>query len=67
MKVLQTYRVNGTATTRRHECPKCTLVATSITALINTEPVRGQGALALSKKLNTDSGLLLKLKNLLHV
>jgi uncharacterized Zn finger protein len=50
LKVTHSYRTPE-GRTQRLECPECLLVHTAAVVLVNVDPKRGEGALALSKKL----------------
>ena len=50
LKVTHSYATSGGQTQRR-ECENCLTVATSTVMLVNVDPVRGQGAKALAKRL----------------
>lgn len=50
MRVEHTFRINGSAQTSRHTCPKCSRVCTSICFVVFEDPSKGQGAYSLSKK-----------------
>lgn len=50
MSVTHSYS-NPSSRTQRLECPKCLLVVTTATVIVEVDPPRGKGARALAKRL----------------
>lgn len=63
MAVTHSVRVSGETAVARHTCPRCNAVCTSIAMVIYRDPQRGQGAIGVAKKMQTQTSGLQKIRD----
>lgn len=49
--IKQTFCAGGSAKTQRAECPKCAMIVTLITHILNVQPEKGFGAHSVAKRI----------------